>query len=73
MTLVDIDKVYLQLNVYEKDIAALAVGQKVEFYNPNNPDSIYSAQLSKIGKAIDPEKKVLSALPIFFHPERAIL
>ncbi len=71
MTLVDIDKVYLQLNVYEKDIASLAVGQKVEFYNPNNPDSIYSAQLSKIGKAIDPEKKSIVCIADILSPRKS--
>jgi len=71
MTLVDIDKVYLQLNVCEKDIAALAVGQKVEFYNPNNPDSIYSAQLSKIGKAIDPEKKSIVCIADILSPRKS--
>lgn len=59
VTLVDINRLYLQLNVYEKDIARLEVGQDVEFYNPNNPDSIYTARLSKIGKAVDPVKKTI--------------
>lgn len=71
MTLVDIDKVYLQLNVYEKDIAKLAEGQKVEFYNPNNPDSIYLAQLSKIGKAIDPEKKTIVCIADILSPRKS--
>ncbi|MDD3787094.1 MAG: efflux RND transporter periplasmic adaptor subunit [Petrimonas sp.] len=59
MTLVDVNRLYLQLHVYEKDIAKLMVGQNVEFYNPNNPDTVYTARLSKIGKAVDPEKKTI--------------
>jgi cobalt-zinc-cadmium efflux system membrane fusion protein len=57
MTLVEIDKVYLQLEVLQNDVAALSVGQKVEFCDPDNPDSIYVAQLSKIGKDVDPVTK----------------
>ena len=60
MTIVNTNQLYLQLDVYEKDIARLAVGQEVRFYNPNNPSEKFSAKLVKIGKAIDPEKKTIT-------------
>ena len=59
MTIVNTNQLYLQLDVYEKDIAQLAVGQNVQFYNPNNPSEKFTAKLTKIGKAIDPEKKTI--------------
>ncbi len=59
MTVVNTNQLYLQLDVYEKDIAHLAVGQSVQFYNPNNPSEKFTAKLTKIGKAIDPEKKTI--------------
>lgn len=59
MTVVNTNQLYLQLDVYEKDIAQLAVGQSVQFYNPNNPTEKFTARLTKIGKAIDPEKKTI--------------
>lgn len=59
MTVVNTNQLYLQLDVYEKDISQLAVGQSVQFYNPNNPSEKYTAKLTKIGKAIDPEKKTV--------------
>lgn len=59
MTVVNTNQLYLQLDVYEKDIVQLAVGQSVQFYNPNNPNEKYTAKLTKIGKAIDPEKKTI--------------
>lgn len=59
MTIVNTNQLYLQLDVYEKDIAQLAVGQNVQFYNPNNPSEKFTAKLTKVGKAIDPEKKTI--------------
>lgn len=59
MTVINTNQLYLQLDVYEKDITRLAVGQNVEFYNPNNPSGKFTAKLTKIGKAIDPEKKTI--------------
>lgn len=59
MTVVNTSRLYLQLDVYEKDIARLAVGQKVQFYNPNNPSEKFIAKLTKTGRSIDPEKKTI--------------
>ncbi|MDO5663984.1 MAG: efflux RND transporter periplasmic adaptor subunit [Bacteroidia bacterium] len=59
MTVVNTNQLYLQLDVYEKDIAQLTVGQSVKFYNPNNPSEKFTAKLTKIGKAIDTEKKTI--------------
>jgi cobalt-zinc-cadmium efflux system membrane fusion protein len=59
MTLVNANQFYLQLEVYEKDIAQLAVGQNIRFYNPGNPSEKFSAKLTRTGKSIDPEKKTI--------------
>lgn len=59
MTVVNTNQLYLQLDVYEKDITQLAIGQNVQFYNPNNPLEKFTAKLTKIGKAINPEKKTI--------------
>ena len=42
-----------------EDITQLAIGQNVQFYNPNNPLEKFTAKLTKIGKAINPEKKTI--------------
>ena len=59
MTLVNANQFYLQLDVYEKDIAQLAVGQNIRFYNSSNPSEKFSAKLTRTGKSIDPEKKTI--------------
>lgn len=59
MTVLDIRQLYLQLDVYEKDLSRLAVGQSVQFYNPNNASEKFLARLAKIGKTVDREKKTI--------------
>ena len=59
MTIVNANQFYLQLDVYEKDIAQLAVGQNIRFYNSSNPSEKFSAKLTRTGKSIDPEKKTI--------------
>ena len=72
MTLVDIDKVYLQLGVSQNDVAALSPGQKVEFYDSDNPDSIYVAQLSKIGKDVNPITKSVLCIADVLSPPKGL-
>lgn len=62
MSIVNTNQLYLQLDVYEKDIARLAIGQNVTFYNPNSSYEKFLATLTKIGKAINPEKKTIACV-----------
>ncbi|MFH0757699.1 MAG: efflux RND transporter periplasmic adaptor subunit [Bacteroidota bacterium] len=62
MEVVDTDKLQLLLQVFDKDLAGLAPGQKVEFYTPGQHDRIYEASISQIGKSIDPETKTIQCI-----------
>lgn len=53
MELVDISDIHLVLSVYEKDISALHLGQKVRVYSNENPSKTYWANIISIGKKID--------------------
>lgn len=53
MELVDISDIHLVLQVYEKDIASLKIGQKVKVYSNENPSKIYWANIISIGKKIN--------------------
>ena len=68
MTIVNANQFYLQLDVYEKDIAQLAVGQNIRFYNSSNPsEKLAEFILANQGiilkettiQSIDPEKKTI--------------
>lgn len=53
MELVDVSDMHLVLQVYEKDIASLKMGQKVKVYSNENPSKIYWANIISIGKKIN--------------------
>jgi len=65
MTMVNVNRLHLQLDLYEKDIPKLAPGQLVEFYHPDNPSEKQRARLTRIGKATDPEKKTVTCIANF--------
>jgi len=60
MEIVDTRKLQLTLSIFEKDLAALAVGQQVEFHVPGQEAQVFKATISRIGSAIDPEEKTIS-------------
>lgn len=55
--IVDPDRMQLELYVYPKDLPTLAVGQKVHFFLPDQPEIIFHASLSKTGKQVNPDKR----------------
>lgn len=73
MTLVNVNELYLLLNVYERDVSHLRVGQEVSFYNTNEPSLVQKAHISKIGKAIDPEKKTTPVIAQFDSSQTSVL
>jgi len=55
--IVNSDNLRLSLNVFERDIYKFKVNSKLSFYNINNPDKIYNAEISHIGKNLDLKSK----------------
>lgn len=62
MEVVDTRKLQLTLRVFERDLSALVIGQTVKFYTPDQPELVYEATLSHIGKSLDPETKTVQCL-----------
>jgi cobalt-zinc-cadmium efflux system membrane fusion protein len=50
--LVNPEDIHLSLNVFEKDINDLALGQKVTAYTNSNPDKRYPCEIILIGKEV---------------------
>lgn len=73
MRMVNLNSLYLQLDLYEKDIPRLDTGQPVEFYHPDNPAKKYRAHLTQIGKATDPEKKTITCIANFEQHAEAFI
>ncbi|MDA3843811.1 MAG: efflux RND transporter periplasmic adaptor subunit [Candidatus Kapabacteria bacterium] len=57
--IVDINKLQLQLSVFEKNISKLSIGQDIRFNSPGAQTSVHIAELVSIEKTIDPESKTI--------------
>lgn len=62
LELIDPDQLLLQLNLFENDLNDLAVGQTVNYFKPDNPEHIYRARLTHLGKSIDPVSRTVLCL-----------
>lgn len=57
--IVDNGALHLDLNVFEKDLPMLKVGQTIHFTLTNNPTNEYDAQVFSIGTAFENESKTI--------------
>lgn len=60
VTIVNTDHLHLELNVFEKDIAAIKVGQAIKFNIQNNTKEKYDANVHLINQMVDPEHRTIS-------------
>lgn len=51
---------HLDLQVYEKDIPLIKIGQKIDFVVTNNPNKTYSAEVYRIGSSFSGEGKTIA-------------
>ena len=54
--LVNVADIHLNISVFEKDLASLAIGQKVIAYNNSNPEKKYDSQIILIGHSLSADK-----------------
>lgn len=66
--LMNMNKVILKLNVYEKDVSDLTIGQQVQFSIVKNPDHKYSAKIKNIGNKIDEQKRTFPVIASINNP-----
>ncbi|NOQ71727.1 MAG: efflux RND transporter periplasmic adaptor subunit [Crocinitomix sp.] len=59
LTIMNTEHMHVELTVFEKDLAQVAIGQEVSFGVQNNPTR-YQAIIHLINKAIDPEKRTIN-------------
>ncbi len=53
------DHIHLELDVFEKDIASIKVGQKITYTVPAIGDKIYEGEVSVLGKEFDANNKTV--------------
>lgn len=56
---VDPNQLQIRIDVFEKDVTKLKKGQKILFNSLGDPDSIYNAELSSVGKEINADSKTV--------------
>lgn len=54
------ESIHLDLQIYEKDLPKMRVGQIVHFNLTNNPDTEYDAKVFSIGSSFENESKTIS-------------
>jgi cobalt-zinc-cadmium efflux system membrane fusion protein len=59
MEIISSDHLHLELDVFEKDIAQIKIGQKISYTIPALGVSIYKGEISVIGKEFDPKTKTV--------------
>ena len=62
MEVVDPGELQLSLRVFEQNLAGVEIGQVVHFNTPDQPDTIFTATLSHVGRSIDPETKTVHCI-----------
>jgi cobalt-zinc-cadmium efflux system membrane fusion protein len=57
--IVDNSSLHLDLNIFERDLPALKVGQVIHFTLTNNPNNEYDAEIFSIGAAFENQSKTI--------------
>lgn len=60
--IIDTQKLRLVINVFEKDVQHLSLGQAVTFYDPDRKTQIHRASISSVGRSIDSETKTIPCI-----------
>ncbi len=59
---IDVDKLQLNIHVFEKNLKEIRTGQQVVFHNPDDPEVELSATITHIGKTIDSKTKTVQCI-----------
>ena len=58
--LINSDHIHLELNVYEKDIQKVKVGQNIKFQLPDASTKWYDAEVHLVGKTVEDENRIVN-------------
>ncbi len=59
MHIVNMDKLHVELNIYEKDLPFVKEKQHIQFKIQGQPSDDFSARVEQINKSIDPENRTI--------------
>lgn len=58
LEIIDTDHIHIELNVFERDIMKLKIGQSITFTIPEASNDIFQAQVHLVGAAIEPNRTI---------------
>ena len=68
--IVNAEKFQLELNIFERDVQNVNIGQTVHFYKPESQLIQYEALIERIGKSVDPQSKSIRCIASIRSPEK---
>ncbi|MDQ2731315.1 MAG: efflux RND transporter periplasmic adaptor subunit, partial [Armatimonadota bacterium] len=66
--IVNLDRVYVDAQVYEKDLAEVAVGDPVQVHVAAFPDKTFNGRVHYIGNEVSPDTRTLTVRTIIANP-----
>src|SRR5439155_22753469 len=68
MTLADLASVWVQADVFERDLHSIAPGQKADVTTAAYPEDHFSAQVARIGTIVDPQTRTAKMRFVVANP-----
>lgn len=68
MTIADLSTVWVQADVFERDIHSIAAGQKADVTTAAYPEDHFGAQVSRIGTVVDPQTRTAKMRFVVVNP-----
>ena len=68
MTIADLSSVWVQADIFERDIHSIAAGQKVDVTTAAYPEDHFSAQVARIGTVVDPQTRTAKMRFVVANP-----
>jgi RND family efflux transporter MFP subunit len=68
MTIADLASVWVQADVFERDIHSIAAGQKADVTTAAYPDDHFTAQVARIGTVVDPQTRTAKMRFVVANP-----
>jgi membrane fusion protein, heavy metal efflux system len=68
MTIADLSSVWVQADIFERDIHSIAAGQKADVTTAAYPDDHFQAQVARIGTVVDPQTRTAKMRFVVANP-----
>jgi membrane fusion protein, heavy metal efflux system len=68
MTIADLSTVWVQADIFERDIHRIAAGQKADVTTAAYPEDHFSAQVARIGTVVDPQTRTAKMRFVVANP-----